>query len=73
MTEALRNLYYKRLLFYGIGKRLKWFEYKIEAMEDSDKAKIDYILQMIQLYLYLLPRFKIGNTIMDFREKYTIR
>ena len=44
MTEALRNLYYKRLLFYGIGKPSEWFEYKIKAMEDTDKAKIDYIL-----------------------------
>ena len=35
--------------------------------------KIDYILQMIQLYSYLLPTVKIGNNIMDFREKYTLK
>lgn len=35
------------------------------------KKKIDYILQMIQLYSYLLPTVKIGNAIMDFR-KYTL-
>ena len=31
---------------------------------------IDYILQTIQLYSYKLPTAKIGNAIMDFREKY---
>jgi hypothetical protein len=35
--------------------------------------KIDYVLQVIQLYSYLLPTVKIGNTIMDFRTKYTIK
>ena len=35
--------------------------------------KIDYILQMIQLYSYLLPTVKIGNKIMDFRERYTLK
>lgn len=34
--------------------------------------KIDYILQMIQLYSYLLPTTKIGNMVMDFRERYTL-
>lgn len=34
---------------------------------------IDYILQIIQLYSYLLPTVKIGNAIMDFRQKYTIK
>ncbi len=34
---------------------------------------IDYVLQMIQLYSYLLPTVKIGNAIMDFRQKYTIK
>lgn len=33
--------------------------------------KIDYILQMIQLYSYKLPTVSIGNSIMDFRDKYT--
>lgn len=32
------------------------------------KKKLDYALQMIQLYSYLLPTVKIGNWIMDFRE-----
>ena len=36
------------------------------------KKKIDYILQIIQLYSYKLPTFKIGNKIMDFRMKYTL-
>lgn len=34
--------------------------------------KIDYILQIVQLYSYLLPTVKIGNAIMDFREKHTM-
>jgi len=34
--------------------------------------KIDYLLQIIQLYSYLLPTVKIGNAIMDFRERYTL-
>lgn len=36
------------------------------------KKKFDYVLQIIQLYTYLLPTHKIGNYIMDFREKYTM-
>lgn len=37
------------------------------------KKKLDYVLQMIQLYSYrLLPTVIIGNWIMDFRKKYTI-
>lgn len=35
--------------------------------------KIDYLLQMIQLYSYKLHTIKIGNWIMDFREKYTLK
>lgn len=31
------------------------------------KKKIDYFLQMVQLYSYLLPTVNIGNKIMDFR------
>lgn len=34
--------------------------------------RIDIILSTIQLYSYKLPTVKIGNAIMDFREKYTI-
>ena len=34
--------------------------------------KIDYLLQIIQLYSYLPPTVKIGNAIMDFRERYTL-
>ena len=34
--------------------------------------KLDYILQMIQLYSYKLPTVKVGNIIMDFRMKYTL-
>lgn len=34
--------------------------------------KADYVLQMIQLYAYILPTVKIGNAIMDFRMKYTM-
>ena len=34
--------------------------------------RIDYILAMIQLYSYKLPTVKIGNKIMDFREKHTL-
>lgn len=30
---------------------------------------IDAVLNRIQLYSYLLPTVKIGNAIMDFREK----
>ncbi len=33
---------------------------------------IDKILCTIQLYSYLLPTCKIGNAIMDFRNKYTL-
>lgn len=36
------------------------------------RSRIDYILQMIQLYSYKLPTVKIGNKIMDFRCKYTL-
>ena len=36
------------------------------------KHKLDAMLNQIQLYSYLLPTVKIGNTIMDFREKYTL-
>ena len=36
------------------------------------KKKIDYILQMIQLYSYLLPTVRIGNSIMNLREKYLL-
>lgn len=36
------------------------------------KKKIDYLLNKIQLYSYLLPSAKIGNKIMDFREKHTL-
>ncbi len=36
------------------------------------KSKLDYILQMIQLYAYKLPTVKVGNIIMDFRMKYTL-
>lgn len=39
---------------------------------ESMKNKIDYILQIIQLYSYKLPICKIGNAIMDFRLKYTL-
>lgn len=35
-------------------------------------GKIDRILQIIQLYSYLLPTIRVGNAIMDFREKHTI-
>ena len=35
--------------------------------------KVDYVLQVIQLYSYKLPTVKIGNWIMDFREKYTLK
>ena len=33
----------------------------------------DYVLQMVQLYSYKLPTVRIGNTIMDFRTKYTMK
>lgn len=36
------------------------------------KKKFDYILQIIQLYSYLLPTCKIGNSIMNFRERLTL-
>lgn len=36
------------------------------------KNKLDAVLNRIQLYSYLLPTVKIGNAIMDFREKYTL-
>lgn len=36
------------------------------------KNKLDAMLNRIQLYSYLLPTVKIGNAIMDFREKYTL-
>lgn len=36
------------------------------------RSRIDYILQMIQLYSYRLPTVKIGNKIMDFRYKHTL-
>ena len=41
-------------------------------MTDSTMRRIDIILSTIQLYSYLLPTVKIGNWIMDFREKYVI-
>ena len=37
------------------------------------KNKLDAVLNRIQLYSYLLPTAKIGNAIMDFREKYTFQ
>jgi len=36
------------------------------------KNKIDYALQMMQLYSYLLHTTRIGNAIMDFRERFTL-
>lgn len=36
------------------------------------KTKLDTVLSRIQLYSYLLPTVKIGNAIMNFREKHTI-
>lgn len=33
---------------------------------------IDYILQVAQLYGYLLPTVRAGNAIMDFRERHTL-
>lgn len=41
-------------------------------MTDSTMRRIDNILNTVQLYSYLLPTVKIGNWIMDFREKYVI-
>lgn len=35
--------------------------------------KIDYMLSRIQLYSYKLPTVKIGNWIMDFRKRYTLK
>ena len=35
--------------------------------------KIDMVLQTIQMYSYKLPTGKIGNRIMDFREKHTLK
>lgn len=35
--------------------------------------KIDYALQMVQLYSYLLPTVRVGNAIMAFRERHTLR
>lgn len=35
--------------------------------------KMDYVLQKIQLYSYKLPTVKIGNYIMDFRKKHTMK
>lgn len=37
------------------------------------KNKLDVVLNRIQLYSYLLPTVKIGNAIMDFREKHTLQ
>ena len=39
----------------------------------GDKAMIDKILSKIQLYSYLLPTCKVGNAIMDFRKRHTIK
>ena len=36
------------------------------------RNKLDGVLNQIQLYSYLLPTVRIGNAIMDFREKYTL-
>lgn len=36
------------------------------------RNKLDGVLNQIQLYSYLLPTARIGNAIMDFREKYTL-
>ena len=43
-----------------------------DAISIKMKKKLDYILQMIQLYSYKLPTVKVGNIIMDFRMKYTL-
>ena len=43
----------------------------VEMVEEM-KNKLDDVLNLIQLYSYLLPTVKIGNAIMDFREKYTL-
>lgn len=37
------------------------------------KNKLDAVLNQIQLYSYLLPTVKVGNAIMDFREKHTLQ
>lgn len=34
---------------------------------------MDKILSKIQLYSYLLPTVKVGNAIMNFRKKYTLK
>lgn len=44
----------------------------IKESEGKMKHKIDYMLQIIQLYSYKLNTCKIGNAIMDFRLKYTL-
>lgn len=35
--------------------------------------RIDDFLSMLQLYSYLLPTARIGNAIMDFRMRFTLR
>lgn len=59
----------------GDVKRSKRAEYQLFAPAKKKrklKERIDYVLQTIQLYSYLLPGNKIGNSIMDFRMKHTL-
>lgn len=43
-----------------------------KKLVEEMKNKLDAVLNRIQLYSYLLPTVRIGNAIMDFREKYTL-
>lgn len=50
---------------------MEHFQRKMRLGEKM-KNKLDAVLSRIQLYSYLLPTVKIGNAIMDYREKYIL-
>lgn len=52
---------------------VKYYQMKDLLGKKGDKTMLDKILSKIQLYSYLLPTCKIGNAIMDFRKRYTIK
>lgn len=51
---------------------VNYIRLKIWRKKNMVKRRLDYILQIVQLYSYLLPTLQVGNRIMDFRIKYTL-
>ena len=63
-------------MFEELYKFISRLHYGIKFMLEKDfdelLSRCDWEQKMYALYSYLLPTVKIGNAIMDFREKYTL-